>query len=39
VLGDDALKEARHLVGAAAGTGGDNEFNGLGRHPRGKRWG
>ena len=27
VLGDDALDEARHLVGAAAGAGGDDELD------------
>ena len=33
VLGDDALDEARHLVGAAAGAGRDDELHGLGRLP------
>ncbi len=33
VLGDDALNEARHLVGAAARTGGNQEFNRLRRLP------
>ena len=33
VLGDDALEEARHLVRAAAGAGGDDELDGLGGLP------
>ena len=33
VLGDHALDEARHLVGAAAGAGGDDELHGLGGLP------
>ena len=33
VLGDHALEEARHLVGAAAGAGGDDELHGLGGLP------
>ena len=33
VLGDHALKEARHLVGAAAGAGGDDELHRLGGFP------
>ena len=37
VLGDDALDEARHLVGAAAGAGGNDELDGLGGLPRGER--
>src|SRR5262249_12105947 len=35
VLGDHALDEAGHLVGAAAGAGGDDELDRLGRLPRG----
>jgi hypothetical protein len=33
VLGDDALDGARHLVGATAGAGGDDELHVLGRLP------
>ena len=33
VLGDDALDEARHLVGAAAGAGGNDELDGAHRLP------
>jgi hypothetical protein len=33
VLGDDALDGARHLVGAAAGAGRDDELDVLGRLP------
>ena len=35
VLGDDALDDAGHLVGAAAGAGGDDEFDRAGRLPGG----
>src|SRR6185312_1324397 len=34
VLGDDALQEARHLVGAASGAGRDDERDRLGGLPR-----
>ena len=34
VLGDDALHGARHLVGAAAGTGGHDDLDRAGRLPR-----
>ena len=37
VLGDHALQEARHLVGAAAGAGRHDEFDGLGGRPRAER--
>ena len=34
VLGDNALRHAGHLIGAAAGAGRDNDFDGMGRLPR-----
>jgi hypothetical protein len=37
VLDDDALDQARHLVGAAARAGGHDELHRLGRLPRGLR--
>ena len=36
VLGDDALDGARHLIGAAAGAGRNDEFDRTGRLPRGR---
>ncbi len=33
VLGDDALDRPRHLIGAAAGAGGNDEFDGAHRLP------
>jgi len=38
VLAGHPLNEARHLVGAAAGAGGNDELDRLGRLPRGRRY-
>jgi hypothetical protein len=38
MLGDDALDRPRHLIGAAAGAGGNDEFDGPHWLPSGGRW-
>jgi hypothetical protein len=38
VLGDDALDRPRHLIGAAAGAGRNDELDGPHRFPCGGRW-
>jgi hypothetical protein len=37
MLGDNALRHAGHLIGATAGTGGNNNFDRMGRFPRLRR--